>query len=46
MKEAECMGMMKRILTFVFGFLALAFISTVAPIASQQSKQPNQAKVP
>ncbi len=47
MDEEECMGiMMKRILIFIFGLLTLAFISTVAPIASQQSKQQNQAEVP
>jgi hypothetical protein len=47
MVEVEDNGiMMKRILIFIFGFLALAFLSTVTPIASQQSKQPNQAEVP
>ncbi len=40
MEEEECMGMMmKRILSLILGFLTLAFISTVAPIASQQTVQ-------
>ncbi len=44
MNGEECMGMMKRILTFIFGFLTLAFVSTVAPIASQQSQTNAQAE--
>jgi hypothetical protein len=40
MEEEECMGiMMKRILTSIFGLVTLAFTSTVAPIASQQTVQ-------
>ncbi len=46
MEGEECMGMMKRILTFIFGFLTLAFISMIASIASQQSQGVSQVNIP